>query len=130
MACFASVWSTDANNWSGLHHAVDASSYSIAAVHAAFALIPQTPVEVINAQTTGSQPKGYTCLHFACDGSDRSFARREIAKALITKRADLEARDAKGNTPFLLASGAGVTDVVQLLRECGADTTAKEKLQP
>ena len=110
------------NNWSPLHHAVDASSYSVRASLAAKQLIPLTPVEVINAQTTGSQPRGYTCLHFACDGSSRDYSRWGIAKILIAKKADLETQASKGNTPLLYASGVGITDVVNLfalLAACG-----------
>ena len=104
---------------------MDASLYSHRAAIAAKQLMPVTPVEVINAQTTGSQPRGYTCRHFACEGSDKSFMRREIVEMLLAKKADMEARTAKGSTPMLLASAIGVTDVVQLLIASRADIAAR-----
>ena len=114
----------DSNNWSPLHHAIDAPSYSWRALEAAKVLVERTPPEVINTPTTGAQPRGYTCLHFACDGSDKMFSRSWLAQSLIDKRADLEARDANGNTPFLLACGTGVTNAVITLIASGADVNA------
>ena len=88
-------------------------------------LVEQTPPHVINAHTTGSQPSGYTCLHFACDGSDKKFARARLVEALLERGATVESRDDKGNTAFLLASGTGVTDVVQVLVHAKADVNVK-----
>ena len=115
----------DCNKRSALHHAVDASSYSWRAFDAAVSLVEVTAVDVINTHTTGSQPRGYTCLHFACDGSDKTFGRANLASALIAKKADMEATDAKGNTPLLLATGAGLVDVVKVLIGAGADVTVQ-----
>ena len=115
----------DANGWSPLHHAIDASSYSWRGLEAAKGLVHITEVDVINSPTVGNQPKGYTCLHFACDGSDKSFGRPDIARSLIAKKADLEARDPKGNTPFLLASGTGITQTIKTLMDARADVTAE-----
>ena len=119
----------DANGWSALHHAVDATSYSTRASKAAFMLIEVTPADIINASTTGSQPLGYTALHFACDGSDRDFKRAQIVSRVAAKRADLEATTAKGSTPFLLASATGVTDIATALVALGCDTNATNYLQ-
>jgi hypothetical protein len=114
----------DWNGWSPLHHAVDATSYSWRAGEATPGLTVLASADTINQQTTGSQPRGFSCLHFACDGSDKNFIRVGIVVGLLDKKADIEARDAKQNTPFLTASGTGVTDVVQLLVTCRADVTA------
>ena len=114
----------DSEGWSALHHALDSSSFSARAALAARDLAQRTPPRIINTGTTGSQPSGYTCLHFACDGSDRSFKRVELAGLLLDRRANLEAREQKGNTPLLLASGAGIADVVELLLRRRADVTA------
>jgi len=114
----------DINNWSPLHHAVDASSYSWRALLAAKQLLLVTPAEVINQHTTGSQPRGYTCLHFACDGSDKGLGRADLCASLLAKKANIEARDGIGNTPFLLASGAGVTDIVECLMAAKCDVAA------
>ena len=78
----------------------------------------------MNAGTIGSQPKGYTCLHFACDGSDKGFKRKDIVEKLLENKAELEARDAKGNTPLLTAAGTGVSDLVKLLIDRRADVNA------
>ena len=62
--------------------------------------------------TTGTRPPEKTALHLACDASDGSYSRNRIVAALLTARADMEARDSKGNMPFLLAAGVGITNVV------------------
>ena len=72
----------------------------------------------------GSQPSGYTCLHFASDGSDKWFERAELARLLVETRADLEARTSTGNTAYLLATGTGVTDVMKVLMDSRADVNA------
>lgn len=89
-------------------------------------LAPRTPVDVINTRTMRKpcMPGGYTCLHFAADGSDRSFDRRHLCKLLIDKRAIIDARADGGNTPYLLASGTGVDDVVGVLLSAGAQKNA------
>jgi ankyrin repeat protein len=115
----------DGNGWSALHHAADASSYSWRAMEAALVLVEQTPPHVINAHTTGSQPSGYTCLHFACDGSDKKLARAGLVDSMLRRGASVDSRDDKGNTAFLLASATGVTDVVEVLVHAGADVNVK-----
>ena len=114
----------DENGWSALHHAVDATSYSWRAMEAAKALVTITPTVVLNSRTTGSQPSGYTCLHFASDGSDKSFARADFVRALVGRNASLENKTATGNTAFLLACGTGVTDIIQALVDSRADVNA------
>ena len=46
-------------------------------------------------------------------------------KALLEQQAEAEAKAAKDNTPFLLATASGVDDVVQLLMEARADVNAR-----
>ena len=115
----------DANGWSPLHHAVDSTSFSTAAVHATRALLQDTPAEIINSPTSGDKPHGWSCLHFACDGSDRTYFRAELCRLLVAAHADLEFRCPKGNTPFLLATSTGQADVVAALLELGADPHAR-----
>ena len=76
-------------------------------------------------KTTGSQPKGYTALHFLCDGSSKHFSNASHVAALLRYKAPIEARDANGNTPFLLAVGTGLTDVARILiqNECDMEAT-------
>ena len=109
------VKTVDSAGWSALHHAIDSSSWTARAQKAAECLAKRTPIDILNTKTSGSQPCGYSCLHFACDGSDRDFLRRDLAQKLIEAKAELESRDSKGNTPLLLASGTGVSDLVKLL---------------
>ena len=82
---------------------------------------PSVAHKVVNMETTGARPPGKTALLFACSGSDVSYAIRRIVAALLTAGADIEARDSKGNTSFLLAAASGITDVVELLIENRAD---------
>ena len=49
------------------------------------------------------------------------YGRHSIVDALLTANADIEARDIKGNAPFLLAAGVGITNVVQVLIDNGAE---------
>ena len=78
----------------------------------------------MNKRTTGSQPSGYTCLHFASEGSDRGYQRAWLVQMLAHSQANLEAVNAKGNTPLLLASSQGAADVVETLISAKADIDA------
>ena len=107
--------SVDSKGWLPLHHAVDATTYSQRAMRVALRLVCVTTD--VNLVTTSGRPTGYTPLHMACFGSDREFRRTTLVAALLKRRADIEKRDASGNTPLLKAAGTGVTDVVKLLIE-------------
>ena len=125
----------DTDGWTPLIHAVNASSYSVRAQEAAIFLLINSPFmessgrrgqpsvahKVVNMATTGARPPGKTALLFACSGSDVSYMSHRIVAALLTARADIEARDSNGNTPFLLAAASGITDVVELLINRRAD---------
>ena len=115
----------DAEGWSPLHHAVNACSWSWRAMKAALALVPLTPKKIINHPTTRSQPEGFTCRHFASEGSDKVYERARLVRALVERQANLEAKSATGNTALLLASGTGVVDIIDQLVDCGADVNAK-----
>ena len=114
----------DSEGWTALHHACDSSSWSSRALKAALDLAQETPILEMNSGTIGKQPRGYTCLHFACDGSDKEFNRKELVNSLLNKKAELEVKDAKGNTPLLTAAGTGVSDLVKLLISRRADVNA------
>ena len=73
----------------------------------------------------GSQPMGFTCLHLACDGSDKQMQRKSQVRSLLYRRVNLEERTATGNTPLLLACGSGIVDVQEELVNWGADVHAK-----
>jgi hypothetical protein len=124
IACSQAADQLDEHGWPALHHAVDATSYSWRAMEAAKALLKITPREVLNSRTIGSQPSGYTCFHFASEGSDKSFARADLVRALVEQKAELEERRAIGNTAFLLACGTGATDIIKALADSRADVNA------
>ena len=112
----------DDHGWSPLHHAADASSYSWRAMSAALRLVHKTPMWVINSQTTGSQPRGWSVMHLACDGSDRDERRVQLVRLLWHHKADLELTTANNkNTPLLEAAAKGTTDIASLLMWAGAD---------
>jgi len=115
----------DANGWSPLHHACDATTYSERAMHAARSLIASTPVEMLSHQVTGRIALGYTCLHFACDGCDKSIKRLELATELVMAKAQLEIKDNKDNTPLSLASGAGLGEHQTMLLNNGANPNVR-----
>ena len=114
----------DAEGWSALHHALDATTYCYRAVKVSHELLQTTPPRILNSLATGSQPRGYSCLHFAAEGSDRSYAKAELCRKLVYYRADSELKTDKGNTAYMLAAATGVIDVVEALIECRADINA------
>ena len=93
----------DENGWTGLHHAANAAQYCWRAMRAAIALAALAPVKVINSQTTGDRPKGYSCLHFASEGSCKTMSRIKLITTLLDRSANINMVCAKGNTPYLLA---------------------------
>ena len=126
LGAWSSFDEVDAAGWTPLMHAADAITYCSRAVQvtkdALLVLSPSTLM--ITAKSTGSQPTGWTALHFACDGSDRDFQKAEIVAKLLEARADVNSREAKGNTPLLVAAGSGLTDVCEVLIFGGADREA------
>ena len=64
-----------------------------------------------------------------CDGGGKhSDQRCTIAKVLIDRGADLETRDKKGNTPFLIAASAGFVAMMELLYTEGANIHAQNTI--
>ena len=118
---FTEVTDRDNMGWSPLHHACDASSWSWRAQKSAMGLIEMTPPWIINARTTGSWPSGATCLHLAAEGSDKLAERSFVVRKLLEWGAEVDKKNAKGNTALLLASATGVTDIMTALLHHGAD---------
>ncbi len=58
-----------------------------------------------------------TALHEAADGQ-----RPETARLLLAHGADVNARDATGDTPLLVAARRGAAPVIEVLLDAGADT--------
>ena len=117
----------DCNGWNAFMHALDAH-YSVRAFKAAYDYLTKYDFspgtghhKSLFDRTTGSQPKGYTPLHFACSASYREFNNAEIVHLLLERRSDMEAREEKGKTPLLLAISAGLLPTVELLINRRAD---------
>jgi len=121
----------DDRRWSALHHALYSMTFSWRAGEAAKQGIKHVSIETLNTKTIGSEgeplPKGFTCLHFLCQGSDKSFEKRNLVIPLLEKKADIEAEDDMGNTPLLKAAGTGLADFVEILISRGANTAALNK---
>ena len=81
----------------------------------------------LRAKATGGRLKGYSVLHMACNGSDRAFQRASLVELLIERGLDLETKNGKGLTPWLLATGSGVVDVAQALSNGGCDVEAVDQ---
>jgi hypothetical protein len=112
---FSSPNERDAENWSPLHHALDALTYCKRAGRAALWLIPRSSPITINSTTIGQKPYNYSCLHFICDGSSKEYLNARIVQELIDKRANIEAKANNNSTPLMLASATGIADVVKCL---------------
>jgi hypothetical protein len=130
IAFYQAVDEFDDNGWSPIHHAVDSTSFSWRAGLASFALLEITKLDVHDKPTTGSRPRGFSCLHLACDGSDKCYRRADLVQALLDSNSNIEAKAANGNTPAIVASGVGVSDILQVLIDAKAnvDTTNARNL--
>ena len=124
----------DKNGWTALHHACD-SGFSKRAFLAAQEILAgrnfrgamhEKMQRALRLKTLGSQPSGFTALHFACDGATRGGDNQRLVHALILRQADIESKDSKGNTPLLKAAGQGLTDVCVYLIENNADVNATD----
>ena len=112
---------TDSTSQSALHHACSHCLWSWRICKAAEELARDCPCELLNIGSTG-YGRGLTPLLHVVNGAGvHSDARCRIAEVLINRRADIEACDQQGNTPFLLASAAGFTDMIELLRARNAN---------
>ena len=78
----------------------------------------------LRAKTRGGRPSGYSALHLASNGSDRTFERHYLVDLLLRRDADVNARDQQGRTPLHLAAGTGVVDVAKMLVHHCADIEA------
>ena len=60
------------------------------------------------------------------NGSDVGHDRAHMVTLLLEGKAEVDARDEKGRTPFLLAAGTGVVDVAEALMQGGADVFVED----
>ena len=120
---YSRAMQTDEQGWTALHYACQATVFWDIAHRVCYGLIEMMDATSrgLNATTWGGRPIGYSALHFAANGSDSSLERGNLVRRLIAAEADVDARDAKGRTPFLHACGTGVVDVAQALSQAGCD---------
>ena len=121
---YSRAMQTDEQGWTALHYAVQATTFWDLAHRVCYGLIEMMDSRGLNWTTWGGRPIGYSALHFAANGSDSSLERGNLVRRLIAAEADVDARDAKGRTPFLHACGTGVVDVAQALSQAGCDVHA------
>ena len=115
---FDSTWQT------ALHHACNHSSWCKRICYAALDLAYRSSVEVINMPSYHFA-KWITPLLFLCDvAGPMANYRCRIAKVLINRGANTEAKDQHGNTAFLLAAAAGFVSMLELLYYENADIHA------
>jgi len=70
--------------------------------------------------------KGSSPLHFACYGSDKKQHPVSVVQKLINAGADVNTKDQRGMTPFLVCCTSGRQDIIDGLLKAGADTHAKD----
>ena len=114
----------DTEGWSALMHAMQATVHWEAAWRCCVGLIGMMSDEGLRAKATSGRMKGYSAFHMACNGSDRAFRRADLVRLLIDRNADLESRNDKGLTPWLIAAGCGVVDTAMALSQAGCDILA------
>lgn len=83
-------------------------------LQAFYVLYPENDNQAINAISIDT---GKTLLHYACEGD---FV--ELIPILLARHPEINAIDTKGETPLVKAAIAGNTNIVNLLKEHGADT--------
>ena len=115
----------DADGWSPLMHVMQATVYWDQAWRCCVGLIGMMSDEGLRAKATGGRMKGYSAFHMACNGSDRAFRRAHLVRMLIRRNADLESRNDKGLTPWLLAVAGGAVDIAVALSQAGCNIFAK-----
>lgn len=69
---------------------------------------------------------GQTALHLACHINNLEFSEETVA-VLLSRQADVNARDKTGHTPLHVAAAYGTIPMVQLLLEHGSDVMARNE---
>ena len=116
----------DGQGWLCLHYAIQTTVYWSKGIAVCRVLIQMMDTRWLQAKTAGGRPTGYTPLHLASNGSDKMLQRHLIVKELLSRHADVNARDNGGRTPLHHAAGSGVVDTAQALVDAGADLHATD----
>ena len=116
----------DENGWMPLHHAIQAMVHWEWAYKVVIGLIRRMDTEGLRTKTTGGRPAGWSALHMCANGSDVGHDRAHMVTLLLEGKAEVDARDEKGRTPFHLAAGTGMVDVAEALMRGGADVFLKD----
>ena len=114
----------DDDDWTPLHHAMQATVHWEYAHEIVVALIDKMGEGWLRAKTGGGRPEGWTALHMCANGSDVALMRATLARRLVEARALVDDRDLQGRTPFLMAAGTGAVDTARALSQVGADVFA------
>lgn len=109
-------------------HVNAANGYGTNALHAAARAGSLACVEALiaaKANINAANHKGSTALHFSVYGEDPSQSPIEITRRLLDAGCVVDAKDSRGNTPFLVCCSTGRLDAIRLLLERGADQTLR-----
>lgn len=109
----------DANGQTLLHKAIDNDAPGMVAVLLAAGASPRIPALCQVHDEAKAPPLACAVVR----GSSTGLA---SAQALIAAHADLEARDANGATPLMLATGNDDPNAIAALLAAGADTRAHD----
>ncbi len=74
-------------------------------------------VQRLAARGAALSRPGWSPLHYACSGPDGL----DVARFLLDRRADIDARSPNGTTPLMMAARYGSYDAVELLLQRGAN---------
>ena len=114
----------DFNGWTLLHHAASQSQHSRGMFEVIRGLLRVMPTELVDQKTHGGTSAGWAALSLLSNARDAANERAEIARSLVERRADLEARNPHGATPLMAACACGNWSAVRVLLDAGADVFA------
>ena len=118
------VLEVDSNGWTLLHHAAADSQHRRGMLEVVRGLLAVMPIEVVDQKTGGGMQGGWSALSLVCNGRDPYNERTDIARLLVAKGADLEARNPHGATALMAACDCGNWSCVRVLLDARADPFA------
>ena len=118
------VLDVDTIGWTLLHHAAAESQHRRGMLGVVRGLLAAMPIEVVDQKTNGGTPLGWSALSLLSNARDAANERAEIARLLVAKGADLEARNPHGATPSMAACACGNWSCVRVLLDARANPFA------